>query len=219
MCDRDPRALWASLTPCPALGVNDLWARCARRPAPQVEKMRRREYADPLVVGQHPVTIDARVVVAIDHHKCRAHSGQLPEEVLVRRSMYRREHDAVDLAAAQHLKLGALFTGVLPGAAQEQPISAHAGNRLDTRDDLYEERVHQVWNDDPDRVAAPERQTARNGVALISELFDLRENAAPSRRADVPCLFKHVLPQSRRRRARAMRALFGAGLFCPLSLK
>ena len=77
---------------------------------------------------------------------------------------------------------------VLARAAQQQSVAAHARNRLDARDDLDEERVHQIGNDDADGVAAAKGQAAGDGVALIAELFDLGEHAAARGLADVPVI-------------------------------
>ena len=44
--------------------------------------------------------------------------------------------------------------GILARAAEQQPVAAHAGDRLDARDDLDEERVHQIGNDDAEGVGA-----------------------------------------------------------------
>ena len=158
------------------------------RLATQIEEMRRREHADALVVGQHAVAVHPRVIVAVDHHDRGAESRQLPQQILVRRAVHRREHDAVDLPAAQHLELGALFRRVLTRAAQQQSVAAHARNRLDARDDLDEERVHQIGNDDANGVAAAKCQAAGDGVALITELLDLGEHAAARGLADVPMI-------------------------------
>ena len=105
-----------------ALGVDDIGAADVRdRLAAQIQKMRRREHADTLVIGQHAMAVDARMIVAIDHHDCRAESCQLPQQILVRRTVHRREDDAVDLAAAQHLELGALFPGSSPELHSSNP--------------------------------------------------------------------------------------------------
>ena len=125
------------------------------------------------------------MVVAVDHHHGRAEAGQLPQQVLVGRTVHGREHDAVNLSAAQHLELGALLGRILARAAQQQPVAADARHRLDARDDLDEERMHQIGDDDANGVAAAEGQTARDGVSLIAELFDLREDAIARGLADI----------------------------------
>ena len=45
---------------------------------------------------------------------------------------------------------------ILARAAEQQPVAPLARHRLDARDDLDEERVHQIGNDDAERVGAPE---------------------------------------------------------------
>ena len=48
--------------------------------------------------------------------------------------------------------------------------------------------MHQIGNDDAYRMAAAKRQAPRDGVSLIAELFDLREDAATSGLADIPVI-------------------------------
>ena len=148
------------------------------RLASEIEEVRRGQHADAFIIGQDAVTLDARMIVAVDHHDGGAESSQLPQQVLIRGTVHRREDDAVDLAAAQHLEFCPLFRRVLARAAQQQSIAARACDRLDARDDLDEKRVHQIGDDDADGMAAAKCQAAGDGVSLIPELFDLGEHAA-----------------------------------------
>ena len=132
------------------------------------------------------------MVVAIDHHHRGTEAGELSQQILVLGAVRGGEHDAVDLAAAQHLELGALFGGVLARAAQQQAVAADAGNRLDAGDDLDEKRVHQIGNDDADRVAAAEGQAARDGVALVADLLDLGEHAIARGVTDIPVIVQDL---------------------------
>ena len=150
---------------------------CAIARRPRSSRCDGRQLADALVVGEHAVALHARMIVAIDHHEAGAVLGQLLQQVGVAGAVRRREHDAVDLPAAQHLELRSLFARILAGAAQEQPVAAHAGDRLDARDDLDEERVHQIGNDDAEGVGAAQGEAAGDGIALVAELFDLGEDA------------------------------------------
>ncbi len=156
------------------------------RLVPHIEEMIRRQHADELVIGQDAVAFHARMIVAIDHHDRGADARQLPQQILIRIAVHGREDDAVDLTAAQHLELGALFRHILARAAQQQPVSAHARHRLNARDDLDEKRMHEIGNDDADGVTAAKRQAAGDGISLVAELLDLGEHAAASGRADVP---------------------------------
>jgi hypothetical protein len=145
--------------------------------APEVEQVEGRELPHLVVVGQHAVALDARMIVAIDHHERGALLGQLLQHVGVARRARRRQHDAVHLTPAQHLELRALLARIFTRAAEQQAEASHAGDRLDAGDDLHEEGVHQIGNDDAERVGAAEAQAARHGVALIAELFDLRQHS------------------------------------------
>ena len=162
------------------------------RAAPEIEQVRGGELPDLLVVGEDAVALDARVIVAVDHDERRALRGQLLQHVGVARGMRRREHDAVHLAAAQHLELRALLAGILAGAAQQQAVAAHAGDRLDAGDDLDEEGVHQIRDDDAEGVGAAEAQAAGDGVALVAELLDFREDAGAGGLADVVVVVEHL---------------------------
>ena len=52
--------------------------------------------------------------------------------------------------------------------------------------------MHQIGDHDPERVRAPERETARDGIRLVAELRDLREHARAGRVADVVAVVQHL---------------------------
>jgi hypothetical protein len=160
--------------------------------AAEVQQVIGRQVADALVVCQHAVAFHARVIVPIDHHEGGPLLGQLLQQAGDPRAVRRREDDAVDLAAAQHLELRLLFLRVLAGAAQQQSISARAGHRLDAGDDLDEERVHQVGDDDAEGVGAAKAEAAGNRVTLVAEFFDLGEDAGAGGLADVGAIVEHL---------------------------
>ena len=87
---------------------------------------------------------------------------------------------------------GALLGRIFVRAAQQQAVAARAGDRLEAGDDLDEERVHQIGNDDAERVGAAEREAARDGVGLVAELGDLGEDAGAGRVADVVAVVEHL---------------------------
>ena len=127
------------------LGVRDVRAAdVGNGLAPHIKKVRGCKYAHPFIVGEHAVTFDLGMIIAIDHDNRRPKPGQLPQQVVVGRPVRRREHDAVDLAAAQHFELGAFLGRILTRAAQEQAVAAHTRDRFDAGNDLDEERVHQI---------------------------------------------------------------------------
>ena len=95
------------------------------------------------------------------------------------------EDDAVHLALPKHFDFLALLARILVRAAEQEAVAAVARDRLDTRDDLDEERVHQVRNDDAERAGAAEREAAGDGVGLVAELGDLGEHARAGGIADV----------------------------------
>ncbi len=155
------------------------------RLAALLDQVGRRQPSDFLVVGHDAVAAHDGVIVAIDHHQADAERLEPLQQVRVAGGIDRREDDAVDLALAQHVDLGALLDGILVRAAQQQSVAARAGDRLEAGDDLDEERVHQVRDDDAERVGAAQGEAARDGVGLVAELGDLGEDAGAGGVADV----------------------------------
>ena len=151
---------------------------CAIARRPTSEQVRRRQLADALVVGRARGGISRS-----DDRRDRSSRGVVPclvsccSRSVLPEPCADASDDAVDLPAAQHLELRPLLARILAGAAQQQPVAARAGDRLDARDDLDEERVHQIGNDDAERVGAAEAEAAGHGVALVAELLDLGEDA------------------------------------------
>jgi hypothetical protein len=156
-----------------------------------IEQMRRRELSHLLVVGEHPVALDRRVIVAIDHDHRGAVLNQVLQDVGVARSGRRGDDDAVDLAAAEHRELGPLLVRILAGAAEQQAVAANARHRLDAGDDFHEEGVHQVGDHDAEGVGAAQAEASGNGVSLVAELVHLGEHPRAGRRADVVVVVEH----------------------------
>ncbi len=86
----------------------------------------------------------------------------------------------------------ALLARILARAAQQQTVAAHARHRLDAGNDLHEERMHQIRDDDAERVGAAQREAAGDRIALIAELLDLREHAGAGGLADVAAVVQHL---------------------------
>ena len=95
------------------------------------------------------------------------------------------EDDPVDLALPQHVDFGAFLGRIFVRAAEQQAVAARAGDRLESGHDLDEERVHQIGNDDAERVRAPQREAARDGVGLVAKFGNLGEDPGAGRVADV----------------------------------
>jgi hypothetical protein len=78
--------------------------------------------------------------------------------------MKRLRRVRLDAGGAQHPPTGGLATAGVHGQRARDvrdravaAVAALADHGLERRDDLDEERVHQVRNDDADRVGPPER--------------------------------------------------------------
>ena len=165
---------------------------CAIGAAPEIEQMRRRELPDLLVVGEHAVAFDARVIVAVDHDERRAARRQLLQQSVLPEPCA----EARTMPSTWRPRSISSSARSLPGSSLElhssRPKPRDAGDRLDAGDDLDEERVHQIGDDDAERVGAAEAEAAGDGVALVAELFDLGEDAGAGRLADVGVVVQHL---------------------------
>ena len=170
----------------PAPRVHDRGTGDVRDGAPALsQQVRRGEAADQLVVGEHAMAGEPGVIVAIDHHQRGPERGHRHEGVAVPGRRSRGDHNPVHLPRAEQIQLAPLLARVLAGAAQQQPVAACADDRVDPGDDLHEERVHQVRDDDAERVRAPQREAAGDRVGPVAELLDARHHPRAGRVADV----------------------------------
>ena len=125
------------------------------------------------------------MIVAVDHDETLARVDQQAQQILVARRVRRGEHQPVDLALAQRFELFALFERILARAAQEQRVAARRDDRLEAGDDLHEEGMHQIRDDDAERVRAAQREASCDGVGAVSELLDFLEHTGARRGPDV----------------------------------
>ena len=170
----------------PSLRVHDRRPGDVRDGAPSLlDQMRRRQPAHLIVVGHDAVAAHVRVVVTIDHDDADALRGEALQEIGVAGGVRRGQDDAVHLALTQQLEFIALLARILVRAAQQQTVAARARDRFEAGDDLDEEGVHQIGDDDAERVRAAEGKAAGDGVGLIAEFGDFGEYAGAGGVADV----------------------------------
>ena len=79
-----------------------------------LQQMRGREPSHLDVIGQHTMTTNLWMIVAIDHDEAFAGVGELPQQVFVPRGVRRREDEAVDLTLPQRFELARMA----PNAAE-----------------------------------------------------------------------------------------------------
>ena len=132
------------------------------------------------------------MVVAIDQHQPLAGGDHPRQERIAVLRVDRRQDDAIDLAIEQHLQLRTLARRILADVAQQQPVAERMDVLLDRRHDLDEEGVHQVGDDDAERVGTAQRQAARDGVGTVAELLDLGEHALAHLVPDVAAIVEHL---------------------------
>ena len=101
------------------------------------------------------------MIVAIDQHESLAGGDDPRQERVAVLRIHGREDDAVDLTVQQHLQLRTLARRIFADVAQQQPIAERMDVLLDRCHDLDEEGVHQVGDDDAERVGAAQAGASR----------------------------------------------------------
>ena len=152
-----------------------------------------RQLSDLLVVGQHAVALDGGMIVAVDHHQPDAASdrGAAAGRCCPRRSPTRGRCRRPGAGAASRARR-APCAGSSLELHSSRPYPRALRDRLEPGDDLDEERVHQIGDDDAERVGAAEREAARDGVGLVAELGDLGEHARARGMADVAAIVEDL---------------------------
>ncbi len=161
-------------------------------PMPERNQVLGRQEADLMIVGQHAVACQRRVVVAIDQHQALTRGDHPRQQCIAMLGIDRRQDDAIHLAIEQHLELWALARRILADVAEQQPVPERMNVLLDRRHDLDEKGMHQVRNDDAERVRPAQREAARDGVGTVTQLFDLREHALTHLVADIAAIVEHL---------------------------